>query len=365
MPRGTIVHLSTSNSNQRLPKGNWLAVWAVIVALVFGIILFFEFNIRQTGWQPSTLDSKLLWASERTRASEVGENLLLLVGTSRIQLSIDTNYIRKATQFEPVQLAIDGSSYRPVLENVAKDDRIRGTVIVAITARHLKKPSKSTRSSQWVANYENRKKQSQEPFRVINNHIKSIMDSYMVTRVEGAKPITTISALAFKPHSAGNYHTTHADRSRDVDYSKVKMPDFYVSRLKRHFGKSLTEPTATFSKVLLTYQKAINNLEPQNGVNFTSNLASLLELVNRIETRGGRVFLVRFPTDKLIWDIDEAIAPKEIFWKEIASSHPRTIHFLDWPSLSRYNLPDGSHLDKRDKTAFTKALVHIIKKWDD
>ncbi|MFV2057737.1 MAG: hypothetical protein ACC707_14820, partial [Thiohalomonadales bacterium] len=87
-------------------------------------------------------------------------------------------------------------------------------------------------------------------------------------------------------------------------------------------------------------------------------------LVKRIEARGTSVFFVRFPTDKLIWEIDRARYPRNNFWNKIAQRHPRSIHFRDYPSLSKFSLPDGSHLDVGDKKAFTLALLAIINDWD-
>ena len=43
-----------------------------------------------------------------------------------------------------------------------------------------------------------------------------------------------------------------------------------------------------------------------------------------------------------------------------SSSHP-AIHFEDYPGLSGYDCPDGSHLDVRDARKFTRALVRILR----
>ncbi len=69
---------------------------------------------------------------------------------------------------------------------------------------------------------------------------------------------------------------------------------------------------------------------------------------------------MRFPTDKLLWEFDNAKYPKNIFWAEIEKRHPKSIHFKDYPATSKFNLKDGSHLDFRDKHEFTKGLFSVI-----
>jgi hypothetical protein len=36
------------------------------------------------------------------------------------------------------------------------------------------------------------------------------------------------------------------------------------------------------------------------------------------------------------------------------------LHFADEPALAAFHLPDDSHLDFRDKPAYTKALVDAL-----
>ena len=57
-----------------------------------------------------------------------------------MQTSIDLDVLRERTKLEPVQLAIDGSSFIPVLAGLAKDAQIRGTVIVAFQDGALSSP---------------------------------------------------------------------------------------------------------------------------------------------------------------------------------------------------------------------------------
>ena len=70
---------------------------------------------------------------------------------------------------------------------------------------------------------------------------------------------------------------------------------------------------------------------------------------------------VRFPTTDEHLAASEAVNPKAEFWDRFAAAtRATTVHFLDYPELSRFDCPDTSHLDKRDAPAFTSALGDIL-----
>lgn len=356
-----IVHLSTSSSNERLPKANWLTLWLGIIVIVFLSISFFEWHLRSLGWSPSVVDSPDLWVEQRQRASNLGDKALILVGASRMQLDIDMSVLREKTDLEPVQLAIDGTSYIPVLENLADDPSITGTIFVSVNAYNMRKGKPDDTSELWVNYYKNIQSRGIEPYRQINNKVVSFFNNSLVTHLEGAKPYTIISKLGFQKPSMGNYLITHSDRSRDADYKKVQMPNFYAARLQRHYGNNLVNGSVTFKEFFTIYEKAIAETQSFNKEGFSKELNYLLFLVKKIEEKGGKVVLIRFPTGKLVWQVDNKRYPKTLFWKDIKKQHPQSIHFSELTEASFFNLPDGSHLDFRDKHKFTNTLINKVK----
>ena len=79
-------------------------------------------------------------------------------------------------------------------------------------------------------------------------------------------------------------------------------------------------------------------------------------LAARIEQRGGKIIFVRFPTSGKIRACDEENFPRLRFWNQLTADL-HAIHFEDVPTLRTFTCPDGSHLDERDKPAFTRALA--------
>lgn len=122
--------LSTSSFERPLPDMPWLRIFAAALLICIIFITLMEIRLAQLGYHSTVLDSPGRWAKERARASQLGEKALILIGASRIQLGIDLDTLRRETGLEPVQLAIDGSSFVPILQDLANDPTIRGTILV-------------------------------------------------------------------------------------------------------------------------------------------------------------------------------------------------------------------------------------------
>ena len=138
------------------------------------------------------------------------------------------------------------------------------------------------------------------------------------------------------------------------------MPDFYAMRLKRHFNKIVIKDATSFEQYFSAYKRAISSTLPVNNLAFLTNLQHLLTLTQKIESNGGKVVFIRFPTGKLVWEVDQKKYPKHIFWNNIQKMHSASVNFSNYYSLSQYDLPDGSHLDFRDKKKFTVSLMNIL-----
>ncbi len=357
--------LSTSNSESKsqpdfFDDKPWSLAIIGSIFIVLVIILFFEYNLRSRHWTPTVSDSPELWAQERARASQLGKKALILIGGSRIQLGIDLNELEKLSGKKPVQLAIDGANFYPVLKNIAEDPQILGDSILDLNENSIPKLFAIDKGSDWVAAYE---RQQQQPlYRRVDQQLHNTLTSLMITKMEGAKPAKVINDLVFHPkQNTGSYLITHSNRSRDADYSKVKMPDFYINRVIRHSLLNLpTETANSYQQVLDIYAAEISNIPQADQQIFEKNLVELLLLINIIEKRGSKVIILRMPTSKLILAMDKQRCPIDLCWQKIITQHPASINSVLEPSLSGFYLPDGSHLDQKDKKQFTNSLYHAL-----
>lgn len=342
--------ISSSNANQRLPVGHWLTTWLMTLIICVTTVLGWEWYCRAIGFTANGVaDNDDLWLQARKRASTVGKDGVIMIGASRIQLGINTDIMSHYTKTRPVQLAIDGSQFMPVLENLAADDSITGTVIVDLEMDKVVSTTRDSdqRTLQLIQTYNKYKNVS--PYgamQTLEDWLTTKFNSFFAFRITGANPQMLLTRQLSGSNFASDYLITLPDRSRQADYTKVSQSDFYLARLQNNLRN-----------------ETLDSLKPAVWPSFEADIHYLNSLVQRIKKRGGRVVFVRFPTDKGIWQIDEGRFPREKYWNKLAATTTvEMIHFKDYPDLSRYQLPDGSHLDYRDAIHFTDALCKLIFK---
>ena len=132
------------------------------------------------------------------------------------------------------------------------------------------------------------------------------------------------------------------DRSIHADFTKrARVPDAMVRRVvESHYARYPISP-------------------PDEWLAATAPIEGWID---EIQSRGGRVAFVRFPTSRSHWSVDEEHYPRERYWDRFAArTSAVAIHFRDDPKLSALALPDSSHLDHGDTPEFTEQLVELLE----
>ena len=81
-------------------------------------------------------------------------------------------------------------------------------------------------------------------------------------------------------------------------------------------------------------------------------------IVERLQSRGGRVAFVRIVSTDESYELSERCFPKTECWDRFAAKTGAVaIHFKDVPTLADFRCPDTLHLDYRDAPRFTTALL--------
>ena len=187
-----------------------------------------ELRLAAKGFRTSVTDSEMLWLRERLRASDLGERALILIGGSRIQLGMDLDVLRQKTGLEPVQLAIDGSPPLPILEGLAHDPNIRGTIAVDYYDHFLQPASPTDRARLYEEHFRQKTHRPQMiDYEVIESYLTSRVRNSLRNYADGARPLTSLLTRIFVRDATPQYLVTLPDRSRLADYRLVPMPAFY------------------------------------------------------------------------------------------------------------------------------------------
>lgn len=325
------------------------ALWTFL--FVAGFFACWELYLRSKGIGISYDDGKELWAYKRNQVYD--ENATVFIGASRIKYGLDIPTWEKITGEDAIQLAIDGASPLPILNDLAADERFRGKLVIDVSESFLfsskafvfnrpvsyldyyenKTPSEKT--SFWL----NRKLESQFVF-LDRDHLS--LNGFLDKAQYQLKPrqgvfVTPPFPMDFCRVTEDRQNKMTDRFLKDSNQIKWVLGNFFLlgGRTKREKpGKAVTDSLLTVIR---------NNID-------------------KIKSRGGQVALVRTPSTGIFWKAENKDYPREEFWDRlVAFTGTPAIHFMDYGALRHFNSPDNSHLTPKDAVVFTENLVSILE----
>ncbi len=217
-----------SSAYRRAPKIRWqillsgLTLFALFVAAM-------EARLAIRGIRPTAVDNDAAWIRERARASSLGERAVILIGASRMQTDIDLDVLRARTKLEPVQLAIDASSFIPVLAGLAQDPAIRGTVIVSFMDSALATPEdKNSVANRYQDMYADHLRVGRRfDYLTVENTLTEIVRYRLRSYADGTRPLTSLLTRIIPTTVIPQHAIVLPDRSRLADYANLDVPAVY------------------------------------------------------------------------------------------------------------------------------------------
>lgn len=336
---------STSSSNtahsERAPHWRWITAWTLALVVVIAIVGTAEIHWRDRGYRPNIRDSSELWSIQRDRVYAAKKTPLVLLGASRIEFGVDMKLLKVLLpRYQPVMLAQNAHYPLATLRDLAVDERFHGVVLCDIDSGGLYKMY--TDMQQPLVDYYHRQWSP-------SWHLHRVLLNLWQARSAVADPqLGAIAAMRRwidgSAAPAPDYFRFHSDRSGDIDYNLVD-----TQAAKRHFEQ------------LIVNAKDIHALVPAEQ--WLADLHDVYEWTNQIQGRGGKVIFYQSPTAGALRQTDAIAHPRALYWNRFVANSPAAVlDAEDDPQLSTFALPDDSHLDFRDKPAYTQALVDVLVK---
>lgn len=320
----------------KMPQTFWTKTWLLAIGLVLVCLGSWEGFWRYQGFVPSLTDDAALWAATRDQVEDNSPRAVVLVGTSRMQLGIHVEAFAQATGIRPVQLAMNAEVPIVVLRHFAQDESFRGVIICDMMEDWFYVEAVAGKAAEWIAVYT-----TQTWSAGIEQWLSQIVQQTLVFRLPDLAPHNLWRAWQAADWPHPSYTRLLADRSVRADYTQLEH--------KWH-----EEP-------IRKAREAYRTVPAWSAEEFRERAQKLDAMIARLYERGGEVIFVRFPTSDALWQLEDSRYPRAQYWDVFAAqTRAKTIHFRDYPALSQFDCPDGSHLDYRDSEAFTKALVEVL-----
>lgn len=331
---------STSSSKTDSASGaiGWPRIWGLTVVLALVLLGGWEVGWRLFGFVPSVEDDWGIWASRRRLVTDAPETVAL-VGASRIQLGVEPQRFTEESGREAVMLAIDGNSPMGVLEDLAADPVFRGSVIVSYVPMFFAEAAPEEKQTRkWLRKY--RKQTWSSRF---ETDLRIGVQERFVSRYPGLAPARIWEHLLEGTRPRLIYAPMRTDRYRAANYDLIDIGKLRKARAKRERRRQF-------------------EAQPLSKTAFEERVKALSLLVRRIQSKGGRVAFVRMPSVGVVRRVEAGTWPRRDYWERLANRITVPfIHFEDYPELSAFDCPDGSHLGAADAQLFTAALVDILK----
>ncbi|MBA2250194.1 MAG: hypothetical protein H0W12_08375 [Chitinophagaceae bacterium] len=325
-------------------------------SLLCGVILLLSFScwelyLRGQGITATYDDGKELWSDKRAMVYEPSDKATVFIGASRNKYDIDQATWISLTGDHPIQLAMEGNSPLPVLDDLAKDKNFKGKLIIDVTEGlfFTTSPNNTSEPKERIAYYK-----KQTPAQWFSFRVNHVLESKFVFL---DKDNFSLNALLgkIKVHN----------RSGVFAFPDFPMEFQEVTFNRQNFmtDKFLTDTTLQNKvKNIWDFFRSINKEPPMSGVKLDSVLLAVKEDCDKIKGRGGQVIFVRTPSSGPYLAGKKMGFPRQKYWDRLlATTGCPGIHFEDYPAIAHFQCPEFSHLKTSDAIVFTKNLINILE----
>ena len=346
---------STFNSDRlhvpvrEVPDRRWGAMLVGALALFFALMTAWELYWRAFGAVPSYRNSDAEWAQQRRRVDEGEGNKLILIGSSRVLFDINLDVWEQVTHERPIQLALEGTSSVPVLEDLADDPNVTGRVLVGVAPdlfftgfayrksafEYFKKEGPSGRIGNWLS--------------------RTLVEPYFAFYDEDFALATVIRRQDW-PHRPG--------KKEGIRVRKLLVQPG-ADRNSQMWDKVASDPEYR-ALCRQVWAQDFDDMPPADEIakGITEQIDRAAAAVKKLQARGAKVVFVRMPSAGEYYAYEQKNFPRAKTWDLLlAKTGVPGIHFEDFPEMQGYELPEWSHLSAPEARRFTGVFAPIATRW--
>ncbi|HKE47230.1 MAG TPA: hypothetical protein VKB52_04135 [Rhodanobacteraceae bacterium] len=338
-----------------IPPQPWRFVSIVAAALFFVLLAGWERYWRHFGVVPSYRNSDGQWAEQRRRIDAGEGGKTVLIGASRMLFDIQLPEWERATGERPIQLAMEGTSPVPVLEDLAADPNFTGRLVIDVTP-HVLFAGGMYRGDMLTY------VKSQTPAQHVGDWLSMTFLEPYVAFYDPDFALGTIVQRQPWPLRPGLVERVvprklvqhELDRNTYL-WDKVVDDPEYHELVRNIWLRNFSRPVGQILPGMDTPEGKRKVVDQQ--------IARMVAAIDRLRARGVRVLFVRPPSDGPIRAFEDRELPRAQTWDLVLErTGTPGIHYEDYPELMGYELPEWSHLSAPEAVRFTRALVPIVER---
>ena len=325
--------------------------------LVFILVTFFiiawEFYWRSNGFSVSYNDDESFWCTKRKEVYKPADAATVFIGSSRIKYDLDIPTWETITGEKAIQLAMVGTSPRPLLEDMANDNKFNGKLIIDITegvffGRNKKRTEKSALDGidyykKWT------------PAQKFSSYINYFLESGFVFLDKDKFGLNQLLSEIGNPKRKGVFERPHFPKGFGLTSSERQ------SYMARSFLNDTSQQKLQQQNWMMT-GGASDRTPGINADTLEMVFKEVKKAIDKIRARGGNVLFIRTPSSGYYFETEKIVYPRKKYWDPMLTyTNTPGIYFEDYPEMKPLICPEWSHLAPKDGVVYTKALIDILQ----
>ncbi len=337
---------------RHIPDRPWSMIW-VIALLLFAVLMTgWEMYWRNYGAEPAYANSSGSWSAQRRRIDEGEGNKLVLIGSSRVLFDTQLHVWEKLTGERPIQLALEGTSSVPVLEDLADDPKFTGRLMIGVAPELFF--SGFAMRGQLIGDFHR-----QGPGQRVGQWLSQKFVEPYFAYYDPDFALGTVLERQDWPLREGMHAFKHV--------RKLSVSD--ADRDTHMWAK--VENDAEYRNLARSIWTQFMNFPPPPNMNTPEKLKAVIDkqiqrckiAIDKMRARGVRVVFVRMPSAEDYHSFELKVFPRTNTWDPLLQvTGAAGIHFEDYPQLQGYQLPEWSHLSASEAVRFTAQLAPLVEK---
>ena len=334
-----------------VPVQPWGRIFLIAVVLFIVLLSGWEYYWRDYGVVPAYANSNDSWAAQRRRIDQGEGNSTVLIGSSRVLFDLQLPVWESVTGKRPIQLALEGTSPVPILEDLADDPHFTGRLLIGVVPSiffsgfafrgnaipYYHKQSLSQRSGHWLSQH------------FVEPYFAFFDGDYALNTVIKRQPWPARPGVPQRM-SVRKLAVSEPDRNTHM-WQKVETDPAYQTLARSIWAQNFTGPPPPNINTPEKLQKSID-----------TQIGRAVAAIAKLRARGVRLMFIRLPSSGDFYAFENKVFPRSQTWDVLLQRTGSTgIHFEDYAALQGYDLPEWSHLSASEAQRFTAVLAPLVE----
>ena len=290
-------------------------------------------------------DGKELWTQYRARVGQATSDDVILLGASRSGYNFNTHIWTEVQGIEPINLSADGKSTGPFFEDIVRNTSFNGTIILSITpVGWFAFPESWEESYEWINYYH-----SQTFAQKFNFWLSKPLERSLVMVSDHLDLETMIARIPLKGRV----------------YAKPELRKFGYNDEERNLLMlgAMNHDSAMINEIRAFWRNMLPEAAPEYE-DIESDVHRLIDevylpLISEFKSRGGKIIFVRHAVQDVWYTVIRRMLPREkVYDVFVEKAECPSYHFEDYEFMSKYTLPEFSHMRQEDARNFTRDMVN-------